>query len=77
MRIQQTLVIALALLAWNSPSYADKVDDVKKAINSAAGCEKKAIADSDALRYVKDLFIKCEKGSDVDIEGCKVKCQRN
>ena len=76
MLVNQALFFASIMLAWNQTSYADKVDDIKKAINSTPGCENRTVADSDALRHVKDLFFKCEKGSQVDIDGCKVPCQR-
>ena len=76
MNIKKLLAFTLVLVGWSTSSYADKVSDAKKAINAAPGCESKALSDSDALRYVKELYIKCDKGATVDIEGCKVACQK-
>ena len=65
---------SMMVLVWASPAFADKVDDVKKAIAEAPGCNNKTVSNSDALRYVKDLFLKCTPGQEVEVDGCKVMC---
>lgn len=67
------IVTAAALLAYAPASFAaDKADAVKSAVASA--CGGKTVASSDVPRLVKQLFVSCDAGADVDIDGCKVKC---
>lgn len=64
---------ASLFLLMGSLAKATKVEEVQGAFKSAPGCGKD-IASDVALRLVKDLFMSCTPDSDVDVEGCKVKC---
>jgi len=64
---------ASILLLMSSLAHAGKVEDVQGAFKSAPGCGKDIPGDV-ALRLVKDLFMSCTPDTDVDVEGCKVKC---
>lgn len=68
------LLLALAVLSYAIPSHADKVDEVKMAVKKAPGCESKELSSVDTLKYVKMLYMQCNTGDTVDVDGCKVKC---
>ena len=63
------LMGAACLMA--SPAHAGKVEDVQAAVKKACG---KDVANGDALRLVKALFLSCNKGDKVDADGCQVEC---
>lgn len=53
---------------------AGKVEDVQAAVKKACS---KDVANADALRLVKDLFLSCTAGSQVSVEGCQVPCLKD
>jgi len=65
-------LVVIGLLIGAAPAAnAGKVDDVKAALKSQCS---KDVADSDALRMVKELYMNCTPDTKVDIDGCKVTC---
>ena len=65
------LVIFATLVLAMPGAHAGKIDEAQKAIQLAC---KKNISNAEALRFVKDLFMNCNPGAEVDIDGCNVKC---
>lgn len=61
----------LAVTIVIQPSFAGKVEDVQAAVKAACA---KDLPSADALRLVKDLFLSCTPGTQVDAGGCQVKC---
>lgn len=62
------------LLLFSGVANAGKVEDVQSAVKAACS---KDLPSADALRLVKDLFLNCMPGSNVDVEGCQVKCLKD
>ncbi len=63
------MVLALTLIAL--PSFAGKVETVKETVKKACS---KDLDDKAALDAVKKAFLSCTPGSEVEIDGCKIKC---
>lgn len=65
---------ALLLTMTCSTSWAGKAEEVQENIKKVCG---KEIAQDEALRLVKNLFLSCAPGQKVDINGCQVPCMKN
>lgn len=61
----------VAACFMGSSAHAGKVEDVQAAVKAACG---KDVANADALRLVKTLFLSCTPGTKVDADGCQVSC---
>ncbi|QLY25897.1 hypothetical protein [Bdellovibrio sp. KM01] len=68
------VVSTLALVSFLSGHHAmaeGKVEQVQNAVKKACS---KDLANDEALRQVKNLFLSCVPGDKVDVDGCKVPC---
>jgi len=67
------LIGALVFASLVSKAEDDKIGTIKKAV--AAACGGKSVDDSEAkTRYLKELYVKCNSGDKVDMDGCKISC---
>lgn len=71
MKTTRVMACMLALGIWIQPAFAGKVEDVQAAIKKACS---KDVANADALRLVKVLYLNCVPGQKVDADGCNVDC---
>ena len=55
------------------PCSAGIIQEVQVAVRSAC---KKELNDEDALRLVKDLYLFCVAGQNVEIDNCNVPCMK-
>lgn len=70
MKLSKQLLFVVLFLT-GSVTFAGKVEDIQGAVKTQC---KKELSSADALKLVKNLFMSCTSGSDVDVDGCKVKC---
>lgn len=68
--VLSTLTV-VTFLASHQALAEGKVEQVQAAVKKACS---KDLANDEALRQVKNLFLSCVPGDKVDVDGCKVPC---
>lgn len=71
MRNWVMLTLSVLLLVSGRCFAEGKVEAVQAAVKKSCS---KDIANDEALRLVKSLFLSCVPGDKVDVDGCKVAC---
>lgn len=70
--MKHMIYVSILIAAFfGSSAHAGKVEDVQAAMKKS--CSKDVPTD-EALRLVKNLYLTCDSGSKVDVDGCKVDC---
>lgn len=74
--MKQRILFALLICSFGfgGVAHAGKVEDVQAAMKKSCG---KDVANADALRLVKALFLSCTPGQKVDADGCQVDCLKD
>lgn len=72
--MKKIALIALLCSFYAPTSWGGKAEEVQESIKKVCG---KDIAQDEALRLVKNLFLSCAPGQKVDINGCQVPCMKN
>lgn len=65
------LIGALVFASLVTHAEDDKIGTITAAVKS---CPKPPDASEIKTRYLKELYIKCNAGDTVDMDGCKLKC---
>ena len=75
--MKQLIIMAIPFMVALSGqnAFAGKVEDVQAAVKKSCS---KDVASDEALRLVKNLYLSCTPGAQVELDGgCKVPCLKD